>query len=116
MQGIQCCYGKETESNPLRRALTQAAGEHRVNLRTPFGDLPMGDAATEFFGQANEFNSSLGAVMGSWATELVMADVYGKQANMGFLESLLVDPKGNPKRCFGTSCHSGSLSVQILLP
>ena len=57
----------------------------------------MADAASAFFGQANEFNTSLGSVMGSWAKELVAADVQAKEANLGYFESLLVDPKGNPR-------------------
>lgn len=58
----------------------------------------MADAATEFFGQANEFNSSLGSYVGSAAVALVKADIQAKQANAGLLESLLVLPDGKTPR------------------
>ena len=57
----------------------------------------MADAATEFFGQANAFNASMGQVVGSAAVELVKADVMAKQANAGFIETLLVGPDGKPR-------------------
>lgn len=57
----------------------------------------MADAATEFFGQANSFNASMGDVVGSAAVALVKADVMAKQANAGFIETLLVGPDGKPR-------------------
>ena len=57
----------------------------------------MADAASEFFGQANAFDASLGAVVGSAAVELVKADIAAKQANVGLIETLLVGPDGKPR-------------------
>ena len=57
----------------------------------------MSDAATEFFGQANAFDQSLGGMVGSAVVELVKADVLGKQANAGVIETLLVGPDGKPR-------------------
>ena len=58
----------------------------------------MADAATEFFGQDNAFNASMGAVVGSAAVELVKADIMAKQANVGLIESLMVLPDGKTPR------------------
>ena len=55
------------------------------------------DAATEFFGQANEFDQSLGAMVGSAVVELVKSDVSGRQANAGVIEALLVGPDGKAR-------------------
>lgn len=58
----------------------------------------MADAATEFFGQANAFNSSMGDYAGAAAVDLVKADIQAKQANAGVIESLLVLPDGKTPR------------------
>lgn len=57
----------------------------------------MPDAASEFFGQANAFDQSLGGYVGSAVVDLVKADVLGRQANVGLIESLLVTPDGKPR-------------------
>lgn len=57
----------------------------------------MADAASEFFGQANSFDQSVGGFVGSAVVDLVKADVMGRQANVGLIESLLVGPDGKPR-------------------
>ena len=57
----------------------------------------MADAATEFFGQAKDFDMSLGDIAGSLAVSLVKADIQAKQANAGLIETLLVTPDGKPR-------------------
>lgn len=57
----------------------------------------MADAATEFFGQAKDFDTSLGDVAGALALNLVKADIQAKQANAALIETLLVTPDGKPR-------------------
>ena len=57
----------------------------------------MSNGATEFLGQAQAFDANLGSYVQSVVKSLVLADVAGKEANAGYYESLLVDPKGKPR-------------------
>lgn len=57
----------------------------------------MADASTQFFPQANNFNASLGQIMGQFGTAMVEMDAKAKQDNANVTLSLVQTPDGKPR-------------------
>lgn len=55
------------------------------------------NAATEFFGQARDFNLTMGDIVGTAAKQLIKADIDAQQGRMAYYEALLVDGDGKAR-------------------
>ena len=63
----------------------------------PDGNGTPNDAATEFLPAAENFNASLGQVLGQAVTGLIEADAKGQQTRIRVLQAIVQDDKGNPR-------------------
>ena len=78
--------GPGSGSLVLRRTLTQAAGEHRVNLRTPFGDLPKRVQHMILHGKQSNGRRSRGSFPGIIPS---LRRVYEESGSEGYREWLM---------------------------
>ena len=57
----------------------------------------MTDASTQFLSQADNFNASVGQVLGQFANAMVEQDARAKQANVNVILALVQTPDGKPR-------------------